>query len=208
MKVLFKAVANGTATLLVVPAFLLYRLTAFLLGADKAFPGWSQSFALVPGLTGTYLRRAFYRWILPLCGKDAWIGFGTVFSHASAEVGARAYIGMYCCLGDVVIGPDALIGSHVSIINGGAQHGIARLDMPVREQPGAWPRIHIGADTWIGDRVVVLVDVGDHCVVGAGAVVTKPLPDFAIAVGVPAAIIGYRDHQDSETDAHATAATS
>jgi serine acetyltransferase len=35
--------------------------------------------------------------------------------------------------------------------------------------------------------------VGKHCVVGAGSVVTKPLPDYAIAVGVPAKVIRYRD---------------
>ena len=37
-----------------------------------------------------------------------------------------------------------------------------------------------------------MADVGKHCVVGAGSVVTKPLPDYAIAVGAPAKVIRYR----------------
>jgi acetyltransferase-like isoleucine patch superfamily enzyme len=81
----------------------------------------------------------------------------------------------------------------VSIINGNRQHGIDRLDIPVREQPGQYPRITIGEDTWIGDRAIVMADVGRHCVVGAGSVVTKPVPDYAIVVGNPARIQGFRE---------------
>jgi virginiamycin A acetyltransferase len=80
----------------------------------------------------------------------------------------------------------------VSIINGNKQHGIERLDIPVREQPGVYPRITIGQDSWIGDRALVMADVGRHAVIGAGSVVTKTVPDYAIVVGNPARIIGYR----------------
>lgn len=193
MKALLKGLAEGLALVVVLPAFLLYRLGALVIGRDKAFPGWSQAVSLVPGLTGVYLRRAFYRLVLPRCGRGCWIGFGVTFSHPTAEVGRDAYLGPYCCLGDVTIEDDALLGSHVSVMNGGAQHGIDRLDVPIREQPGTWVRVVIGRDTWIGDRAVVLADVGNHCVVGAGSVVVKPLPDYAIAVGSPARILRYRD---------------
>jgi len=147
----------------------------------------------VPGLVGVYLRRAFYRLVLPRCAADCWLGFGTVFSHPTARVGRRVYVGVGCCLGDVTLEDDVLLGSHVSVINGGRQHGIERLDVPIREQPGEWPHVTVGRDTWVGDRAVVLADVGQHCVVGAGALVTKPLPDYAIAVGVPARVVRYRD---------------
>ena len=53
----------------------------------------------------------------------------------------------------------------------------------------------IGRDTWVGDRATVLADVGRHCVIGAGAVVTEPIPDYAIAVGVPAKVTRYRNQQ-------------
>ena len=88
-------------------------------------------------------------------------------------------------MGDVTLEDDVLLSSHVSIINGGGQHGIDRLEVPIREQPGTLPRVTIGRDSWIGDRSVVMADVGRHCVIGAGSVVTKPIPDYAIALGVP-----------------------
>ena len=46
--------------------------------------------------------------------------------------------------------------------------------------------------TWMGSAAVVLADVGQHCVVGAGAVVTSPIPDYAVAAGVPARVIRSR----------------
>jgi virginiamycin A acetyltransferase len=197
VKAILKALANGFALVLVLPAVALYQCGRSILGAEKVFPGWSQALSLVPGLTGAYLRRAFYKLVLPYCGTDSFLGFGTIFSHSTAEVGARAYVGPGCCLGDVILGDDVLLGSHVSIMNGSAQHGIDRLDIPIREQPGVWPRVTIGRDTWIGDRAVVMADVGEHCVIGAGSVVTKPIPDYAIAVGTPARVVRYRNQDES-----------
>jgi len=193
MKSFLKAIANGLALLLVLPAFLAYLAGGLVVGRAKAFPGWSQAFSLFPGLCGVYLRRAFYRLVFPRCEAGVCLSFGTVFSHPSAELGRNVYVGLFCCLGDVTLEDDVLLGSNVSVINGGAQHGIARLDVPIREQPGRWGRVTVGRDSWVGDRSVVLADVGRHCVIGAGSVVTKPIPDYAIAVGTPARIIRYRD---------------
>jgi acetyltransferase-like isoleucine patch superfamily enzyme len=192
MKGAVKMIVRGLALLLVLPCVMVFRLGVLVLGPEKAFPGWSQAFSLAPGLAGVYLRAAFYRLVLRRCAADAWLGFGTVFSHAGADVGRKVYVGVYCCLGDITLEDDVLIGSHVSVANGGAQHGIERIDIPIREQPGTWPRVTIGRGSWIGDRAVVLADVGQGCVVGAGSVVTRPLPDYAVAVGVPAKVIRYR----------------
>jgi acetyltransferase-like isoleucine patch superfamily enzyme len=195
MRTALVRLGEGLALLLVLPAYLLYRGGRWALGAERVFPGWSQALSLVPGLAGVYLRRAFYRLVLPRCGAGACLSFGTIFSHPWAEVGRNVYVGAFCCLGDVVLEDDVLIGSHVSIMNGGAQHGIDRLDIPIREQPGSWPKITIGRDSWIGDRAAVLADVGEHCVIGAGSVITRAVPDYAIAVGVPARVV--RDRRDA-----------
>jgi len=54
----------------------------------------------------------------------------------------------------------------------------------------------IGQDAWIGDRAVVTANIGRHAVVGAAAVVTKPVPDFAIVVGNPARIHGFHGQEN------------
>jgi acetyltransferase-like isoleucine patch superfamily enzyme len=197
MKKTLKAGADGLALVLVLPFWFGFLLSSLVLGRGKAFPGWSQALSLFPGLLGVYLRRAFYRLVFPRCGADTCLSFGVIFSHPTAEVGRTVYVGAFCCLGDVTLEDDVLIGSHVSITNGGAQHGIERLDVPVREQPGAFPRITIGRDTWIGDRAVVLADVGRHCVVGAGAVVMNPVPDFAVVAGSPARVVRFRKSREA-----------
>ena len=191
VKETLKATANALAMVAVLPAVLLYRLGA-LPRPGGAFPGWSQAFSLVPGLSGVYLRLAFYRLVLPRCGDGACLCFGTVFSHPTAEVGRNVFVGVGCMLGDVTLEDDVVIASHVSIINGHRQHGIERLDIPIRDQPGEYPRVTVGRDSWIGERSVVMANVGEHCVIGAGSVVTKPVPDFAIALGSPARVVRYR----------------
>jgi virginiamycin A acetyltransferase len=201
VKLVLKLAAEALATLAVLPAFALYAAGRLALGPAKAFPGWSQLFSLAPGLTGAYLRRAFYRLVFRHCGAGSFVGFGTVFSHPGCSLGRNVYVGVFCCLGEVTLEDDVLIGSHVAIMNGSEQHGTARLDIPVREQPGRWPHVTVGRDTWVGDRAVIMADVGRHCVVGAGSVVTKPLPDYAIAVGSPARVVRYRDGAPAEAPA-------
>ena len=67
---------------------------------------------------GIYLRQAFYRLVFPRCGPGASIGFGTVFSHATASVGRNVYVGAYCCLGDITIEDDVVV--HVYDVGSGA----------------------------------------------------------------------------------------
>ncbi len=52
----------------------------------------------------------------------------------------------------------------------------------------------IGDDVWIGGRVIILpgVHVGSHSIIGAGAVVTKDVPEWAIVAGNPAIVKKYR----------------
>ena len=54
--------------------------------------------------------------------------------------------------------------------------------------------LSVGNDVWIGQRVIILpgVRIGDGVIIGAGAVVTKDVPDYAVVAGNPARIIKYR----------------
>ena len=64
----------------------------------------------------------------------------------------------------------------------------------LENQIGSTEGIIIGDDVWIGigARILDGVTVGSGCVIGAGAVVIRDIPDYAIAAGVPAKVIGNR----------------
>ena len=197
-----KKIVNWLALVGVLPFFVFYVACSAIMGKQRAFVELNQLLCIWPGIIGEFIRRAIFRWVITECSDTAVLSFGTLFSHYDCRLGNHVYIGPYCSLGAVTIHDDVLIGSHVSVPNGGGQHGIARLDIPVRMQPGTWTKIHIGQDSWIGDRAVVMADVGCHCVVGAGAVVTKPVGDYAIVVGNPARVIGYRNQLDAPPLCH------
>ena len=49
--------------------------------------------------------------------------------------------------------------------------------------------VSIGKDSWIGAAAIVMTDVGDRVTIGAGSVVTKPVPDGVVAAGNPARVL-------------------
>jgi acetyltransferase-like isoleucine patch superfamily enzyme len=188
-----KAAAHAIATVLVLPALLSFRIRALLMGADRALEGSTQALALIPGLTGQFLRRAFLARVLARCARTATIEFGTIFSAAGARIDEHAYIGPRCHLGLVHIERDVLVAAGVHIPSGGRIHGTADVSTPIREQRGARARVVIGAGSWIGSASVVMADVGRNCVIAAGAVVTKPIPPDVLAAGVPARVLRRRE---------------
>jgi acetyltransferase-like isoleucine patch superfamily enzyme len=193
MKAVMKAAANSACSIAILPIACGWLLLRFLTRRELGFTTLTQAMSLIPGRSGVYLRRAMYRWCLPQIGEDCQIGFGTLLTSSKTRFGNRVYVGPYCMLGTVTIESDVLIASHVSIINGGHQHGGDQIDVPMRDQPGEFPNVTIGEGAWLGERSMVMCDVGRHCIIGAGAVVTKPLPDYAVAVGIPARIVRFRD---------------
>ena len=198
MKELAKGMVRVMARIAVLPAYARYRLSSRLLDPDRAFHGASQRVSLVSGTFGDYLRREFYRLTLESCSDDCCISFGTIVSKRGARIGRRVYVGTHCNLGLVTLGDDVLLASNVDVLSGAAQHRFDDPDVPVREQGGTFSRVTIGADTWIGNRSVVMADVGERCVVGAGSVVTKPIEANSIAVGMPARVVGSRTRRPDD----------
>ena len=192
MRELIKSLSHGLATLAVIPALLSFAIRRLFLGGDRALEGSSQALSLVPGLTGEYLRRAFLAQVLEHCDRSSTVQAGTLFSQTGARLDANVYVGPHCHLGLVHLERDVLLAAGVHIPSGAETHGTSDLDRPIREQPGRRTMVTIGEGTWVGSAAVIMADVGRHCVIGAGAVVTKPLPDYVIAGGVPAQIIKKR----------------
>jgi virginiamycin A acetyltransferase len=187
-----KALARTLAAIVVTPAIVSYLVRRAILGDDRAIEGSTQALALVPGITGQYLRRAFLSFALAGCDRSATIQFGTIFSDPRARLEANVYVGPRCHLGFVHLERDVLLGAGVHVPSGGATHGTADADRPIRDQPLTRTLVRIGEGSWVGSAAVILADVGRHSVVGAGAVVTSPLPDYVVAAGVPARVIKER----------------
>ena len=112
-------------------------------------------------------------------------------------VGEKTDIGCNCILSSVTgifIGQSVLIAGNGYI--GSGRYVADRLDIPMMEQgPCSKGPVVIGDDVWMGAGVTVLDGnrIGKGCIIGAGAVVTKDFPDYAIAFGTPASVKSYRD---------------
>jgi acetyltransferase-like isoleucine patch superfamily enzyme len=165
-----------------------------------SFQGVSQWWSLWPGLLGQLLRRGFYRWTLDGCAVNSCIEFGTIFATPHITISDGVYIGAHCNVGDVVFGRDVLVGSNVTLLSGRRQHGIDRLDTPIRLQGGENSVIHIGEDVWIGNGAIVMADVANQAVIAAGAVVVYPVEARTIVGGNPGKAIGIRgEHAAGES---------
>jgi virginiamycin A acetyltransferase len=196
-----KALTRALAWLAVTPSVCSWWFRSIAIGPDRALEASTQAWACVPGLTGQYLRRAFLARTLQSCAADATIEFGTLFSSVKASIGARAYVGPRCHLGWAVIDQDVLLAAGVHVPSGARTHGTNDPSAPIRDQPTLKTAVRIGAGTWVGSAAVVLADVGRDCVVGAGAVVTRPIPDYSVAGGVPARVLRSRAPHINERSA-------
>ncbi|MFP4356258.1 MAG: acyltransferase [Phycisphaerae bacterium] len=192
MRRAIKTLAECIAAVMLLPFWIYYLLERVIFGRTRACQAISQAVSYLPGWWGELFRRVLLRAVLARVGRDVVISFGTVVSKPAAELADGVYVGSFCMLGDVRIGAETLIADHVCIPSGSGQHGIDRLDVPIRQQEGQFRTVHIGADCWIGSGAVILADVGDHCVVAAGSVVTKPVEDYLIVAGNPAKALADR----------------
>ncbi len=116
------------------------------------------------------------------------IRIGTIFVHYQTELGDNVLIGNHCVIGLATIGDDVMLAHHVSILSGRYHHPARNinLELPKRMQTSDLERITIGKDVWIGANATVMADVGDYAIVGASAVVVKPVHTCGKVVGNPA----------------------
>jgi acetyltransferase-like isoleucine patch superfamily enzyme len=93
------------------------------------------------------------------------------------------------CYLDVEIGTDVLFADDIYVSD--FDHNFAALDLPIKDQGIAKARVRIEPNVWLGTKVTICrgVVVGTGSVVGANAVVTRDLPPYSVAAGVPARVI-------------------
>ncbi len=134
-------------------------------------------------------------------GNEVLLGRGTTLAtrNGKIEIGDFCNIGSQCRLGTTTqlkLGKHVLLAANCYI--GGAQHRFDRLDIPIMRQGyDSKGGVTIEDDVWIGAGVIVLdgVHIGTGSVIGAGSVVTKSMPPYAIARGIPAQVTGYRNEK-------------
>ncbi len=187
-----KRVVLAAATVIVVPELVSYWIRSALVGPDRALEGSSQLLAQLPGISGQYLRRAFFGRVLAHCHQTSTIEYGTLFSQTDTWIDENAYIGPHCHLGRVHLERNVLLAAGVHIPSGRHTHRLDATDVAIRDQGEDRRIVRIGAGSWIGAGAVVMADVGCDSIVGAGAVVTAPIPDRVVAAGVPARVIRSR----------------
>jgi virginiamycin A acetyltransferase len=185
LKSLLKSALHGLFLTLAFPFALLSGFGRF----ESIYLIGAQCLAFVPGLLGDYIRIAWYRMTLQECALESRVQFGSFFAHPQAKVGRGVYIGSYCILGRTSIGDRTQIASAVQILSGGRQHGRDREGRILGSASGVFETIAIGADCWIGAGAIVMAEVGDRTTIGAGSVVTNPVPPGSVAVGSPARVI-------------------
>jgi acetyltransferase-like isoleucine patch superfamily enzyme len=132
------------------------------------------------------------------CGGMDWSeGKGAI------TIGRNGFIGHGCVLyggGGIQIGDDVLISPGVIIAS--HQHSHVPNAVPMRLQPKRFAPVSIGANVWIGSGAVILpgVAVDRGAVIAAGAVVSRSVPAYTLAAGVPARTVKSLRESDNQTE--------
>lgn len=145
---------------------------------------------------GCRIRGAFYRPFLRRCGRNFQVGLlAKLECLGNIEVGDDVYIGHGSWLngsgGGITLDSQAMLGPYVTMVSGenGVENGSYRFARKGKPAP-----IRVGYGTWIAAHTTVTsgVTIGRGCLVAAGAVVTRDVPDGGVVGGVPARPIDQR----------------
>lgn len=131
-------------------------------------------------------------------GNNVYLGHYTIlkgYHKNKMTIGEGTWIGQQCFLhaaGGITIGKNVGIGPAVKIIT--SSHKIKNTANPILHNKIDFKPVRIGDGSDIGVNTVIMpgVSIGKNAQVGAGSVVTKDIPDFAVCAGVPAKMIKMR----------------
>ncbi len=162
------------------------------------------SYKFYGGRTAKKIRFFCCKHIFAKCGRDVNVEKGAEFGGGSQiEIGDRSGLGINSWVDNVSIGDDVMMGPYVMIMS--QNHVFDDLTKPMDLQGHApSKKVIIEDDVWIGARVIILPGrkIGKGAIIGAGAVVTRDVPKYAIVGGNPAKILKYRTPADKNALSH------
>ena len=180
------------AYFMALPLIIIAKGGILFLKSEKLFLSAGQFVSLLPGKVGIYIRSAFYRHTLSRYDLTTYVNFGTLISKRRSKIGKGCGIGAYSIIGYANIGDQTFIGSKVSIPSGRYQHNFTDASKGIKAGDGEDRCINIGNNVFIGEKALILADVGDNTIIGAGSVVVKSVPSHSVAVGNPARVVKRR----------------
>lgn len=145
------------------------------------------------------LRYWICRRLFACCGKNVNVEHGAFIGGGRhIRIGDNSGIGVNCVVNRASIGKNVMMGRDVVFIT--QNHAFDDPDLPLQEQGYTETEpVVVGDNTWIGTRCIILPGrkIGKCAIIGAGAVVSRDVPDYAIVCGNPARVVRYRK-QNSE----------
>jgi acetyltransferase-like isoleucine patch superfamily enzyme len=131
-------------------------------------------------------------------GSGVFIGRNTILSckDGDIELGDGANVGFNCEIfsaSTVTVGRDTLVAAYCYLVGG--DHDFSDPSLPIVAQARRSTGISVGEGAWLGAGAKILdgVTIGDRAIVGAAAVVREAVAPGAIAVGIPARVVGQRE---------------
>ena len=163
----------------------------------RAFGAFGAGSAICFPVTALYGERYIHLGSQTIVGPHVTLSAGVSPTHeldreTAISIGDRCLIGRGSGIvahESIEIGDDVFTGHHVYVTD--ANHGYEDVHVPIGRQFAAPRPVSIGAGSWLGHGSIVLpgARIGEHVVIGAGSVVTGEIPDFCVAVGVPAKVV-------------------
>jgi galactoside O-acetyltransferase len=174
----------------------------------------------VPGFSGIFLRKIFLTRKFQKCGDNLMLSSCVEISgFENIQFGNNVQVSMRCSIhahnhgkllignnfgmnvnstlgasdnGEIIIGDNVMIAQNVVIR--ASNHKFENIDIPISMQGHSGGRIVIGNGCWISANVVITsnVNIGEHSIIGAGAVVTHDVQPYSVVGGVPAKLIRFR----------------